>query len=257
MSKMYDIIKAGNIQQAYDEVEQTAVSAKMEILGKRLVNKISVCGTHLEELKTVEFVSFLTFKKLNARKENRTVFEDWVMKIQEVKRVNDCYIIYTSDSKMVLPFYRPAESIYELYRNKNTRVRTANIDKNSGHYRILVDRKTSLSSLIYERLVYIAHAIYTDSVPDSLRGVHCNMKDCTGSEYTARELGLTMNYHPDNLEWVFKCEHGAHYDTCMKAFTFTGKAWRISALDRSLYELVQNGSVDEIKQYLEWFCDVA
>lgn len=236
------------------------VSEKILKIAHLVLNDINTKGTHLSDLKTVSFVDFNTFKSNVLKKTKRTILEDWILGIKYVEILFDedsdgdyaeGYIINHQNGRMVLPFYDVESSTYKLFESSKTR--KAKFDNKSLHWRHLVDRGNSQTSVSYERLMMIADGVYRDCLPDNLKGLQCNVMDCTGNPYTAELFKAKQCFEPSNLEWVFGQEHGTHYNMVMRIFNITGKLWRISARDRYLYELTQNGTTTDISQYLKCF----
>ena len=121
-------------------------------------------------------------------------------------------------------------------------------DKHSnGHSRI----NHLNDSLLAERLIMVCKNIIDDEMPVSYRGIVCNVMDGTGAKNTADELGLPVNMKEENLEMTLKKRNLRHGSIIKKLVKITGKVYKFSANDKTLYDLIDVGTDEQIKEYME------
>ena len=100
-----------------------------------------------------------------------------------------------------------------------------------------------------ERLIKVAHAVETDSLPYELHHLSVNVMDLSGNESTANKLGVNQDFSLDNLEWTPKEINLAHPKTVLKIKELTGKLYRIPANDLKLPQIVTTHP-EIVKEYL-------
>lgn len=105
--------------------------------------------------------------------------------------------------------------------------------------------------ITFERLVAICVDFHHNCVAADYNGLLANMKDGSGSKDTADELGIPMNFHPDNIEWTTSKENGSHGYLIRELYEITGHVYRFSAYDDNLMQLQKSGQIENLKEYCQ------
>ena len=241
-----------NINAGHSEVSQD-----MQEIYNKVKEAVENNGTHLEMFKTVKFGTWGEFRETIRKKEKATVLENY---IAELDSINPISIIIENNKEVGYTFNEKYGHL-DVYFNgrvvktdlKYNKKSSTTGDLHNGHLRTTIFDGQRQTPVMVERLVFIAHAIRTNNIPLSLRGLQVNVMDLSGNPDTAKKLGITPNFNPDNLEWAFDRDNSAHYSTVMTLYKWFGLNYKISANDRYLYELVRLGNINNVKEYLSWF----
>ncbi len=103
----------------------------------------------------------------------------------------------------------------------------------------------------FERLVAICDDFTANRVATDYDNLSANVMDGSGSVYTAIELGIPMNFHPDNIEWTTSKENGSHGYLIRELYEITGHVYRFSAYDDDLMQLQKSGQIENLKEYCQ------
>ena len=119
----------------------------------------------------------------------------------------------------------------------------------SGGHLFFKDRTYDNRDISLERLVYALEGYYNNELPAKFSGFHVNCKDLCGS--IKNKLGVEYNIHPSNLELVTDVDNLKHSHLAHAIYKITGKAYRFTAKDTTLAEIVADGDVDTIEWYMD------
>lgn len=199
-------------------------------------------------------VSLSEFKLLDHAKKNGkasciNAFVESIVKVLPTSRCDDSikgYSIYLSNNDIIL-IYEDGRIFKDDSQCSNLRELSASQTKD-GHKRTRIYCDDRYTSIFLERLMCIAHAVYTNKIPSSLDGVSCNVKDSSGS--VGNIFGAVFNISPENLEFCTVGQNSMAYGTAKKLYELTGKHYRISALDIGLHEAVNYRPVEDIIWYI-------
>lgn len=191
-----------------------------------------------------EIVCFNCFKRNNRNSTNST--DSLVATIEKVHFGNNSmYIAFESGKTLELEFnggykkYR-VNGVLSAERNLNTEIR---IER--GHIQLNIEGNT----LLLERLIAICYDIVNNEMPLSYKGWIANVMDGSGSVLTACKLGISPNYHPDNLEWCTYTANGLHGSMIMEMYRRTGHVYRFSANDSILRTIFLKNDNSELINY--------
>lgn len=128
----------------------------------------------------------------------------------------------------------------------NGTISSKNHNRSSGHWKDNIYAK----SVTFERLVMIAHAVYTNRIPVKIEKLDVNVMDASGNYNTAKRFKIRQNFNPENLEWTLREYNRAHFETIKQLYRIFNKVYRVSANDLAFYELCQLGNKAEIEDYI-------
>lgn len=115
----------------------------------------------------------------------------------------------------------------------------------NGHIALFING----NMISFERLVAICDDFTANCVATDYDKLEANVMDGSGSVYTANELGIPMNFHPDNIEWTTPQENGLHGYLIRELYRITGHVYRFSAYDSYLIALYKQNEFEKLKDY--------
>lgn len=117
-----------------------------------------------------------------------------------------------------------------------------------GHLQAFIPGKNG--NQLVERLIKVAHAIETETLPLELHALEVNVMDLTGNEDTATELGTVPNFRVDNLEFAISKINGLHPFTVKEILKLTGRLYKIPQNDIVLPQIVKSYP-ELVQKYLD------
>lgn len=115
----------------------------------------------------------------------------------------------------------------------------------NGHILLFING----NAISFERLVAICTDFTDNCVATDYCKLEANVMDGSGSIYTAYELEIPMNFHPDNIEWSTPQENGRHGYMIRELYKITGHVYRFSAYDNYLVDLYKQKKFKKLKDY--------
>lgn len=170
-----------------------------------------------------------------------TKIDGVVRAIDNIEKNIDGYTVYfcTGDSVKVT---------YDGYFGKNGETPYERFDYTTGRSRVKVLRYNS--SLYAEKLIGICDAWLNDELPESFKGLVVNSMDGSANLYTARELGLTPDFHKYNLEWTTQGRNSWHGSHIKRIAEKTKSVYRFSANDQALIDAWDTHSKMWLNHYM-------
>lgn len=123
--------------------------------------------------------------------------------------------------------------------------RNSNGFTENGHVLLFING----NMISFERLVAICVDFCTNHVATNYDALEANVMDGSGTVYTAAELGVPMNFSPDNIEWTTPQENGLHGYLIRELYRITGHVYRFSAYDSYLIALYKQNEFEKLKDY--------
>ncbi len=189
-------------------------------------------------------VCFNCFKANNRNSENG--IDALVASIDKVYKSNNCmYIAFETGKSLELDF----NGGYKKYRKDGFIANMCSIDTSirleNGHIQLKIEGRT----ILLECLVAICDNIINNQMPISYKGWVANVMDGSGSVLTACKLGISPDYHPDNVEWCTSKSNGIHGSMIMEMYKRTGHVYRFSANDTILRDIFLENDNNELINY--------
>lgn len=186
---------------------------------------------------------------LIAAKSYKNLTDNVISSIGQVHRYINCFEIeWTNGSSLKLYF----NGRYEKYKRNGKLAskggvgsRNNNGFNENGHIAPFINGNT----ISVERLVAICVDFTTNCVATDYNALEANVMDGSGVVYTAAELGIPMNFHPDNIEWTTPQENGLHGYLIRELYRITGHVYRFSAYDSYLIALYKQNEFEKLKDY--------
>ena len=200
------------------------------------INGIEELNKSLCEEAQISIINHQQFKLMHYDKGSK--FERLVAHINYVTPLNDGYQIILDNGKVICAYFNGECTIGDKHAN--------HIDFKSGHNRLVINN----NSLVVEKLILTAKAVYDNALPVSFKGLCVNVKDGSGSIFTAMELGIQQNFRLNNLEWTLNSRNLVHGRYIKKLHKIVGKAIRFSANDLKLYQLLQLKNKVAVQNYV-------
>lgn len=196
-------------------------------------------------LKNVK-VCFNCFKAINGNSENG--IDALVASIDKVEQHSDFMEITFANKKRLELYFNGG---YRKYRSNGTLASEGSINKKirleKGHIQLKIEGKT----ILLERLIAICHDITQNKMPLSYEDLVANVMDGSGSVFTACELGIPLNFHPDNIEWCSRKENGVHGSMIRAMQKRTGHVYRFSANDMILRQIFLKNDDEDLRNYCQ------
>lgn len=181
-------------------------------------------------------------KFLELNKNSTTKNDMLVCQFKEVEKLEDGY-------KVTLKSGQSLAVKYSGEFSKNGAPFKMNFMISGSTYRPRVN--WILNTSIYpERLIGLAKCWYDNRLPESFSGLEVNVKDSSGSKYSADFLGIPMNFEEENLEWTLDSRNKYMGRKFKDLFAIMGKAYRVSANDEALVEALTLKNNAWIKHYV-------
>lgn len=172
-----------------------------------------------------------------------------IASIGQVLRCINCYKIeWKNGSSLKLYFngrYEKYNCNGKLASKGGVGSRNCNGFTENGHILLFING----NMISFERLVAICADFCENHVATDYDGLVANIMDGSGSVYTAKELSIPMNFHPDNIEWTTPQENGLHGYLIRELYRITGHAYRFSAYDSYLIALYKQNEFEKLKDY--------
>ncbi len=196
-----------------------------------------------------KIVDFKAFKKFHKERNDKFNLEKMVAYIEKVTLYNDCVIAYFESGSAIRVGFN---GTYEKYNCKQRLSSTGGvgtgvgIDK-KGHIKISVNG----IQMYLERFIILCLDVANNELALSYKGWTSNVKDGSGSIYTAKKLGIPVNFCPGNLEWCLCGDNAVHGHMIQGMKYKTGHVYRFSANNRTLREIYCTKSDAELKKYCD------
>ena len=208
-------------------------------------------GTNVQE-DTYVMVTHKEFIQLDHTKSTgkESCINSFVKSINRVVKASACdssafgYSIHMNNGDSIIIL---SDGTLKKYNKKNKLMSSKVGSTNDGHLRTTLTYPRQTTVLL-ERLMYIAHCVYNDSLPSSFDGVTCNVMDTSGN--TENCFGAKYNLDPSNLEFCNGDKNTTAYYTTKKLYNMTGKLYRISAYDAVLEDAVRCRPVSDVLWYI-------
>lgn len=203
---------------------------------------------HTSDLQKLTATAIDVQVQINA-KSNKNTTDNVISLIKQVLKFPDYYIInWKNGSSLKLYF----NGRYEKYKRNGKLAskggvgsRNNNGFNENGHIAPFINGNT----ISIERLVAICVDFTTNCVATDYNALEANVMDGSGVVYTAAELGIPMNFHPDNIEWTTPQENGLHGYMIRELYKITGHVYRFSAYDNYLVDLYKQKKFKKLKDY--------
>ena len=184
-----------------------------------------------------------------AAKSYKNLTDNVISSIGQVHRCTNCFEIeWTNGSSLKLYF----NGRYEKYKRNGKLASKGGVgSKNNngfienGHLMLFING----NMISVERLVAICDDFTTNCVATNYDALEANVMDGSGTVYTAAELGIPMNFSPDNIEWTTPQENGLHGYLIRELYRITGHVYRFSACDSYLIALYKQNEFEKLKDY--------
>ncbi len=189
-------------------------------------------------------VCFKCFKENNRNSENGV--DALIASIDNVDQYDNCMRISFETGRMLdLDF----NGGYKKYKKNGMLANECSVDTDirleNGHIQLKIEGTT----ILLERLIAICDDIVNNKMPLSYEGWVANVMDGSGSVLTACELGIPVNYHPNNIEWCTSKSNGFHSFMIRELYKRTGHVYRFSANDMLLREIFLNNDNYNLRNY--------
>lgn len=198
----------------------------------------------LSDAVKVPIVDFNTFKVIN--KNSKKKIDVLISSIAHVQQCKDyMHVLFENNKKLDVYF----NGDYIKYKRNGAIASKGGLSKeisiDRGHVLLLIEG----NRIWMERFIAICWDIVHNKMPVSYHGWVANVMDGSGSVMTAAELGIPVNFHPDNIEWCLAYDNGYHGYMIRKLKNRTGHVYRFSALDKNLNQIFQMSNNTELKNY--------
>lgn len=182
-------------------------------------------------------------------KSNKNATDIVISSIGQVLRCTNCYKIeFKNGSSLKLYFNGRYEKYYcngKLASKGGVGSKNNTGFAENGHIFLSING----NMISFERLVAICDDFTANHVATDYDALSANVMDGSGSVYTAIELGIPMNFHPDNIEWTTSQENGSHGYLIRELNRITGHVYRFSAYDSYLLALYKKNLFEMLKDY--------
>lgn len=184
-----------------------------------------------------------------AGKSNKSCTDNIILSINTILQSTNCYeIIFQNCSSLKLYF----NGRYEKYNRNGKLASKGGVGTNrgfmdDGHIILFING----NAIFFERLIAICNDFVSDKMAVDYTELHANVKDGSGTRFMANKLGISMNFHPDNIEWSTAQENGLHGQMIKWLYQNTGHVYRFSACDSYLVMLYKNSFIENLKSYCD------
>ncbi len=200
----------------------------------------------LNTLLGINIISFNLFKQLNRNSNNG--IDALASSINKVYQANNTMYVEFENGKAIELHFNGG---YIKYRRNGTVASKQSINKEmrleNGHIQLKIEDKT----ILMERFVAICYDIMNNQMPTSYSELVANVMDGSGSVITASQLGIPVNYHPNNIEWCTRPANGVHGSMIKKMQEKTGHVYRFSANDVILRIIFLNNNINTLRNYCQ------
>ena len=203
---------------------------------------------HTSDLQKLTATAIDVQVQINA-KSNKNTTDNVISSIKQVLKFPTYYIMkWISGGSLLLYF----NGRYEKYNCNGKLAHRGGVDSKNGtgfyengHILLFING----NAISFERLVAICTDFTNNCVATDYCKLEANVMDGSGSIYTAYELEIPMNFHPDNIEWTTPQENGRHGYMIRELYKITGHVYRFSAYDNYLVDLYKQKKFKKLKDY--------
>ena len=203
---------------------------------------------HASDLQKLTATAIDVQVQINA-KSNKNTTDNVVSSIKQVLKFPNYYIINWKNGGSLILYFNGR---YEKYNCNGKLAHRGGVDSKNGtgfyengHILLFING----NAISFERLVAICTDFTDNCVATDYCKLEANVMDGSGSIYTAYELGIPMNFHPDNIEWTTPQENGRHGYMIRELYKITGHVYRFSAYDSYLVALYKQEKFKKLKDY--------
>lgn len=182
-------------------------------------------------------------------KSNKNTTDNVISSIKQVLKFPNYYIINWKNGGSLILYFNGR---YEKYNCNGKLAHRGGVDSKNGtgfyengHILLFING----NAISFERLVAICTDFTDNCVATDYCKLEANVMDGSGSIYTAYELEIPMNFHPDNIEWTTPQENGRHGYMIRELYKITGHVYRFSAYDNYLVDLYKQKKFKKLKDY--------
>ncbi|WP_370769209.1 hypothetical protein [Ruminococcus callidus] len=203
---------------------------------------------HTSDLQKLTATAVDVQVQINA-KSNKNTTDNVISSIKQVLKFPNYYIINWKNGGSLILYFNGR---YEKYNCNGKLAHRGGVDSKNGtgfyengHILLFING----NAISFERLVAICTDFTNNCVAADYCKLEANVMDGSGSIYTAYELEIPMNFHPDNIEWSTPQENGRHGYMIRELYKITGHVYRFSAYDNYLVDLYKQKKFKKLKDY--------
>ncbi len=203
---------------------------------------------HTSDLQKLTATAIDIQVQINA-KSNKNTTDNVISSIKQVLKFPNYYIINWKNGGSLILYFNGR---YEKYNCNGKLAHRGGVDSKNdtgfyenGHILLFING----NAISFERLIAICTDFTDNCVATDYCKLEANVMDGSGSIYTAYELEIPMNFHPDNIEWTTPQENGRHGYMIRELYKITGHVYRFSAYDNYLVDLYKQKKFKKLKDH--------